>query len=166
MSAKKKTINIAPSATGSNLSKAEEEKLLNWLSDGIDIDAAAALFQKEFNRELDKNEVVKLWSANSRQLHLARRNYFAQIASAIVENKYQGESALDAATAYLLKQTLFEVLISPERDARTIEILTKALKMISNRQGVAGSTDQNGAERTNEISAEKLKEIEQIINIL
>jgi len=166
MTAKKKTINIASSATGTNLSKVEEEKLLNWLSDGIDIDAAAALFQKEFNRDVDKNEIVKLWAANSRQLHLARRNYFAQIASAIVENKYQGESALDAATTYLLKQTLFEVLISPERDARTIEILTKALKMISNGQGVAASTDKNGEKRINEISAEKLKEIEQIINIL
>jgi hypothetical protein len=151
-----------------NLSPEEEKKLLSWLSEGLDIEAAAALFKKEFNREADKNEIVKLWAANCKQLHLERRNYFAQIASAIVDNRCEGESALEAASAYLLKQTLFEALISPEKDVKAIETLIKAMKVMFNGRYAQGTRLEGEGEKSPSggISEDKLNEIEEIIRIL
>ncbi len=113
------------------LSQIEQEKLLNWLGEGIDINTASTLFTQEFNREINPHIILRLWTDNSKKLHLARRNYFARLASAIVDGRFEGESALDNANAYLLKQTLFESLIEPQKDPKKIELLIKAIKTLA-----------------------------------
>lgn len=148
------------------LSQKEEEKLLFWLGEGLDISVASILFKQEFNRELNKDAVLALWSNYSKTLHLARRNYFARLASALVDNKVQGEPALDEANSYLLKQTLFEALIAPEKNPKTIELLIKAIKTLDSGKNV-GQLHQCDDKKTDAgVPEETLEKIEDIIRAL
>ncbi|MCX7871984.1 MAG: hypothetical protein N2487_01715 [Verrucomicrobiae bacterium] len=144
----------------------QEEKLLEWLCDGLDIRTAQMLFKQEFKQAIAAESIVSLWKKHSARLHLERRKRFAQIASEIVENTLVGEEALDAANAYLLKQTLFECLIEPEKDSKQIEILVKAIKSLALACDDKTRTE-NAAEKGGEGLTEKtLEEIEEMIKIL
>ncbi len=147
------------------LSEEEQNRLLNWLGEGLDSKTIATLFKQEFNRDIDEEAIIRLWVDNSKKLHLDRRNYFARVAETLVDNRFAGEAALDSANKYLLKQALFEALIEQEKNPKKIELLIKAIKQLNSYQELNSSEVKK--DRAGEcLSDEALKKIEDVIRIL
>jgi len=153
-SRKKKPVQLSPE---------QEQKILSWLAEGMDAKSVALLFEQETGSATDTASVIALWQKHAARLHLERRNYFAKLASGLVDGAFAGEQALDAANAYLLKQALFECLIDPQKDPRQIELLVKAMKAVTPEKTAESDAARNQSEG---LSEETLQRIEEMAKIL
>lgn len=170
---KTKTTNTAeppPLPQQIDLSQAQKEQLLIWLASGMPVDKTVLLFEQEHNLKITPEQLLKLWLENARQLHLLRRNYFARIAETLAEHAANNIHPLDSATIYLLKQSLFEALIEPERDPKKIESLIKSLAALKdtlqNPQNENPDKPASSENHTQSLDSDTLLKIEELLNIL
>lgn len=148
-----------------HLSAEQEQKILSWLAEGMDVKTVALLFEQETGESPDAAAIIAIWQKHAAKIHLDRRNYFAKLAAGLVDGAFFGEQALDAANAYLLKQTLFECLIDPDKDPKQIELLVKAIKTVASEKPT--ETDVASENRSvNGLSDDTLRQIEDIVKII
>lgn len=141
----------------------EEQKIISWFAEGLDIQTVAAMFEQETGKTASQNTFAALWKKHLAKIHLVRRNYFARLASQVVDGAFVGEQALDAANIYLLKQTLFEHLIEPGKDPKHLEALVKAIKAATSEKSERGKISSNSASG---LSEDTLSAIEEMAKLL
>jgi len=106
-----------------NLPDEQQCQIADWLLGGMPYHVVGPLIEKEYGVKVSKNVLMRFWQTVCEPMLLVKRRRAVQTSEAIADEAKARPGQFNAAAIDALQQKAFELMISPQADARDVHDL-------------------------------------------